>query len=110
MKTLADFKRLCKEGAQFHRRIFSTSSTGEPVKDRIVTVAYVQTNAVVFVPPPYAATPENIARVKANPGAHGSWFSFPKASRCRFDQGEMIVFDPQGRDTIALRPVCIPDK
>ncbi|MFZ1102059.1 MAG: hypothetical protein WAN86_04305 [Hyphomicrobiaceae bacterium] len=109
MKTLADFKRLCKEGAQFLRRIFSTTSTGEPVKDRIVTIAYVQTNAIVFVPPPYEATPENIARVKENPHARGSWFHFPKASRCRFDQGEMIVFDQQGRDLIAFKPVCIPE-
>jgi hypothetical protein len=110
MKTLADFKRLCTEGAQFHRRLFSTTSTGEPIKDRVVTVAYVQTNAVVFVPPPYEATPENIAKVKQNPQARGSWFHFPKASRCRFDHDELIVFDAQGRDTIALKPVCILEK
>jgi hypothetical protein len=107
MKTLADFKRLCKEGAQFRRRAFGTSSTGEPIKDRIVTVAYVQTNAIAFVPPPFDATREIIARVKENPHARGSWFYFPKASHCRFDQGEMIVFDQERRDTIAFKPVCI---
>jgi hypothetical protein len=108
MRTLADFKRLCREGAQFQRRSFGTSSDGEPIKVRIATVAFVQTNAVAFVPAPCEPTPEIIAHIKQNPQGRGCWFYFPKASRCRFEQGEMIVSDREGRDTIAFKPVAGP--
>ncbi len=99
MQTLADFKRLAKPGAQFLR-----SFPGQTVKARIVTVAYVQSNALVFPPSGTDPTPEVLARIAQNPQRHGSWFWFPKAGRCRFEDGEMIVLDPDGHPLIAFKP------
>jgi len=96
MQRLADFKRCAKPGACFLRRF-----PGTDVKPRLVTVAHVQSNAVVF--PPGEATPEAMARVAENPARYGSWFYFPRASRCCFEDGEMIVVDPFGRPLIAFR-------
>ena len=53
MQSLADFKRRAKPGAQFLR-----SFPGQAVRPRIVTVAYAQSNAVVFPPNGYEATAE----------------------------------------------------
>ena len=100
MQTLADFKRLAKPGAQFLR-----SFPSQTVKPRIVTVAYVQSNAVVFPPSGTEPTPEILARIAENPHRFGSWFWFPKAGRCRFENGEMIVLDSEGRPFIAFKPV-----
>ncbi len=88
MQSLADFRRRAKPGAQFLR-----SFPGQAVKPRIVTVAYAQSNAVVFPPNGYEATAEILARIAENPQRHGSWFHFPKAGRCRLGDGEMIVLD-----------------
>jgi hypothetical protein len=100
MQTLADFKRRAKPGAQFLRRFL-----GQAVQPRIVTVAYAQSNAVVFPPTGTDPTPEVLARIADNPQRHGSWFWFPKAGRCRFEAGEMIVLDSEGRPFIAFKPV-----
>jgi hypothetical protein len=108
VKTLADFKRLCQEGAQFHRRIFGTTCTGQPVKDRMATVAIVQSNAVVFVPAHLDPTSENIAWVKQNPHANGSWFWFPKAAHCRIENGELFVLNQRGGNFMSFRPDIPP--
>lgn len=100
MQTLADFKRRAKPGAQFLRRF---PGTGQ--KSRVVTVAYTQSNAVVFPPNGCDVTPENLARIAENPNRHGSWFWFPKAARYRFEDGETIVLDQEGRPFIAFKPV-----
>ncbi len=99
LQSLADFKRCAKPGARFTRRF-----PGADTKARIVTVAHVQSNAVAF--PPGAATPEEIARVAANPARHGSWFYFPKARDCRFEDGELIVVTPDGHPLIAFMPLA----
>ena len=78
---------------------------GQAIKPRIVTVAYVQSNAAVFPPNGCEATREILARIAENPHRHGSWFWFPKASRCRFEGGAMIVLDQEQRPVIALMPV-----
>jgi len=101
MQSLADFKRRAKPGAQFLRTF-----PGQPIKPRIVTVAYVQSNAIVFPPTGCEPTPEILARIAENPQRHGSWFQFPKAGRCRFEDGAMIVLDQEGRPFIAFKPVC----
>ncbi|MGO8777760.1 MAG: hypothetical protein ACLQKK_02410 [Rhodomicrobium sp.] len=97
MQTLADFKRLAKPGALFLRRF-----PGMNVESRLVTVAHAQSNAVVF--PTGEATAEEMARVAKNPARYGSWFQFPKASRCRFESGELIVIGLSGEPLIALKP------
>ncbi|MGO9474456.1 MAG: hypothetical protein ACLPWS_13805 [Rhodomicrobium sp.] len=99
MQSLADFKRRAKPGAQFIRRF-----PGQDIKPRLVTVAHVQSNAVVFPPNGYEAIAEVLARVAENPHRHGSWFWFPKAGRCRFEDGEMIVLDSEDRPFIAFKP------
>ena len=104
MQTLADFKRRAQPGAQFLR-----SFPGQAVKPRIVTVAYVQSNALVFPPSGTEPTPEILARIAENPQRHGSWFWFPKASRCRFEDGAMIVLDSEGRPFISFKPVSAAD-
>jgi len=98
MQSLADFKRFAKPSARFLRRFPDAGA-----KPRIVTVAHAQSNAVAF--PTGEATPEDIARVAANPSRHGSWFYFPKAKHCRFEDGEMIVVTPEGHPLIAFRPL-----
>jgi hypothetical protein len=100
MQTLADFKRRAKPGAQFLRTF-----PGQTVQPRIVTVAYVQSNAIVFPPSGIEPTPDVLARIAENPQRHGSWFWFPKAGRCRFEDGAMIVLDSEGRPVIAFKPV-----
>jgi hypothetical protein len=100
MQNLADFKRRAKPGARFLRTF-----PGQAVKPRIVTVAYVQSNAAVFPPNGCEATPEILARIAENPQRHGSWFWFPKAGRCRFEDGAMIVLDQEKRPVIAFMPV-----
>ncbi len=97
MQNIADFKRRAKPGAQFLR-----SFPGQSIKPRIVTVAHAQSNAVVF--PTGEATAEEMARVAKNPARYGSWFHFPKASRCRFESGELIVIGLSGEPLIALKP------
>ena len=98
LQSLADFKRFAKPGARFLRRFPNASA-----KPRIVTVAHVQSNAVAF--PTAEATAEEMARVAANAARHGSWFYFPKARDCRFEDGEMIVVTPEGHPLIAFRPL-----
>lgn len=100
LKSLADFKRRAQVGARFVR-----SFPGQEVQGRIVTVAYVQSNAIVFPPSHDEATPEVLARVAENPQRHGSWWYFPKADRCRFEDGQMIVLDLEDRPLIAFRPL-----
>jgi hypothetical protein len=100
MQSLADFKRLAKPGAQFLR-----SFPGQATQSRIVTVAYVQSNAIVFPPSGTKPTPEVLARIAENPQRHGSWFWFPRASRCRFEDGAMIVLDSEDRPFIAFQPI-----
>ena len=102
LQSLADFKRYAKPGTRFLRRF-----PGADTKPHIVTVAYAQSNAVAF--PPGAATPDEIARVAANPARNGSWFYFPKAAHCRFEDGEMIVVTPEGHPLIAFRALA-PDE
>ncbi len=99
MQSLADFKRRARPGAQFLRCF-----PGQSIKPRIVTVAYAQTNAIVFPPNGCEATAEILARVAAHPHC-GSWFHFPRASRCHFENGEMIVLDSEGRPFISFQPV-----
>lgn len=99
MRTLADFKRRAVPGAQFIR-----SFPGQAKEPRLVTVAHAQTNAVVFPPAGCQATPEILAHIAENPQGRGSWFHFPKASHCRFEDGEMIVLDLEGRPSIAFKP------
>lgn len=99
MRTLADFKRRAVLGAQFVR-----SFPGQAKEPRLVTVAHVQTNAVVFPPVGCQATPEILAHIAENPQGRGSWFHFPMARRCRFENGEMIVLDLEGRPYIAFKP------
>ena len=79
-------------GARFKRRFLR-----DPVKPRIVTVAYTQSNATVFVPQGFEPTPEILAKIAQNPQRYGSWFYFPKAKACRFKDGELIVLDSEGR-------------
>ena len=100
MQTLADFKRRAKPGAQFIRRFVDQN-----IPPRHVIVAYAQSNAVVFPPSGWEPTSEILARIAENPHRYGSWFEFPKASRCRFEDGEMIVLDHEGRPFIAFKPV-----
>ena len=102
LQSLADFKRLARPGARFLRRFPEGGA-----KPRIVTVAHAQTNAVAF--PAGEATAEEMARVAANPNRHGSWFYFPKARECRFEDGEMIVVTPEGHPRIAFKPLA-PDQ
>ncbi len=59
---------------------------------------------MVFPPNGYEATAEILARIAENPQRHGSWFWFPKAGRCRFEDGEMIVLDSEGRPSIGFKP------
>ena len=47
--------------------------------------------------------------VAANPSRHGSWFYFPKAKHCRFEDGEMIVVTREGHPLIAFRPLTPDD-
>ncbi len=101
MQSLADFKRRAKPGAQFQRRF-----PGQATAPRIVTVAYVQSNAIVFPPNGWEATAEILARIAQNPHRHGSWFYFPSAKRCRFEYGEMTVLDSEGRPFIAFKPLA----
>jgi hypothetical protein len=100
MQSLADFKRRAKPGARFERRFLS-----DPVKPRIVTVAYTQSNAAVFVPQGFEPAPEILAEIAQNPQAYGSWFYFPKARACRFKDGELIALDSEGRPFLAFKPV-----
>ncbi len=100
MQSLADFKRRAKPGARFKRRFLR-----DPVKPRIVTVAYTQSNATVFVPQGFEPTPEILAKIAQNPQRYGSWFYFPKAKACRFKDGELIVLDSEGRPFLAFKPV-----
>ena len=102
LRSLADFKRLAKPGACFLR-----SFPGMEVKPRLITVAHAQSNAVAF--PVGEATPDEMARVAANPARHGSWFYFPKAKACRFQGGEIIVVTPEGHPLIAFRPLAPDD-
>ena len=95
MHSLAEFKRRARPGARFLRRF-----PGMDLRPRCVTVAHAQSNAVVF--PTGEATPEAMARVAENPARCGSWFYFPKAARCRFENGEMIVVDDLDRPMIAF--------
>ena len=90
MQSLADFKRHAKPGAEFLRRFVD-----QTIQPRLVIVAYVQGNAVVFPPIGCGATPEILARIAENPHRHGSSFWFPKASRCRF-KAAMFVLDQEG--------------
>jgi len=99
LQSLADFKRFARPGARFLRR-FPDSET----RSRIVTVAHVQSNAVAF--PTGEASTDEIAHVAANPHRHGSWFYFPKAKHCRFEDGELIVVTPDGHPLIAFRPLA----
>jgi len=99
MQSLADFKRCAKPGTQFLRRF-----PGQNIKPRLVTVAYAQSNAIVFPPNGCEATAEILARIAENPHRHGSWFWFPKASQCRFENGEMIVIGLSGEPVIAFNP------
>jgi hypothetical protein len=100
MQTLADFKRRAKPGARFVRRFVDQN-----IQPRLVIVAYAQSNAVVFPPSGWEPAPELLARIAENPHRYGSWFEFPKASRCRFKDGEMIVLDHEGKPFIAFKPV-----
>jgi hypothetical protein len=102
LRSLADFKRRARPGARFLRHFPKGDA-----KPRIVTVAHAQSNAVAF--PAGEATAEEMARVVANPNRHGSWFYFPKAKECRFEDGEMIVVTPEGNARIAFRPLA-PDE
>ena len=102
LQSLADFKRFARPGARFLRRFPDAGA-----KPRIVTVAHAQSNAVAF--PTGKATPDEMARVAANPARHGSWFYFPKARACRFQRGEMIVVTPEGHPLIAFRPLAPDD-
>ena len=102
LQSLADFKRFARPGARFVRRFPDAGA-----KSRIVTVAHAQSNAVAF--PTGMATPDEMARVAANPARHGSWFYFPKARDCRFEDGEMIVVTREGRPLIAFRPLTPDD-
>ena len=102
IKSLADFKRFAKPGTRLLRRFPDADA-----KPRIVTVAHAQSNAVAF--PTGDATPEEMARVAANPARHGSWFYFPKAKACRFENGEMTVVTPEGHPLIAFRPLAPDD-
>ena len=100
LKNLADFKRRAVPGARFLR-----SFPGRDAPSRIVTVAYAQSNAVVFPPNGVEPTPDMLRRIADNPGRNGSWFWFPKAGRCRFEGGAMIVLDSEGRPVIAFMPL-----
>lgn len=94
MKSLADFKRKAIVGSRFLRRL-------RDCPDRIVTVAYVQSNAVVFIP-----RDGKMERVQENPHRYGSWWRFPKASECRFENGELIWIHPEdGLEYIAFKPI-----
>jgi hypothetical protein len=96
IRSLADFKRRAQPGARFLRTLPGTGST------RVITVAYVQSNAVVF--PVGKATESEMQRLSGNPGS-GSWFWFPKAARCSFKDGEMTVANDRGQPIIAFKPL-----
>jgi len=101
LKNLADFKRRAVPGARFLR-----SFPGRDTPSRIVTIAHAQSNAVVFPPIGVEATPDILKRIADNPGRNGSWFWFPKAKHCRFEDGAMIVLDSEGRPIIAFAPIA----
>jgi hypothetical protein len=105
LKNLADFKRRAVPGARFLR-----SFPGRDTPSRIVTVAYAQSNAVVFPPAGVEPTPDILRRIADNPGRNGSWFWFPKAGRCRFEDGAMIVLDSEDRPVIAYAPIAAGGK
>jgi hypothetical protein len=97
LKSLADFKRRAVPGSRFLR-----SFPGRDTPSRIVTVAHAQSNAVVFPPNGFEPTPDILKRIAENPGRNGSWFWFPKAKHCRFEDGAMIVLDTEDRPFIAF--------
>jgi hypothetical protein len=96
LKNLADFKRRAVPGARFLR-----SFPGRETPSRIVTVAFAQSNAVVFPLNGVEPTPDVLKRIADNPGRNGSWFWFPKAKHCRFEDGAMIVLDAEDRPIVA---------
>ena len=67
LKNLADFKMRAVPGARFLR-----SFPGRDAPSRIVTVAYAQSNAVVFPPNGVEPTPDILRRIADNPGRNGS--------------------------------------
>jgi hypothetical protein len=89
MNSMADFKRLAIIGAQFERTFI-----GSDVPTSIRTVNHVQSNAVTF-----RADPDNPSAAHCNQ----SWFYFPKAKDCRFENGDLIVLDLQGNPRLTLR-------
>ena len=105
LKNLADFKRRAVPGARFLRCF-----PGRETPSRIVTVAYAQSNAVVFPPAGVEPTPEILKRIADNPGRNGSRFWFPKAKHCRFEDGAMIVLDSEDRPVIAYAPIAADAK
>ena len=74
LKNLADFKRRAVPGARFLR-----SFPGRDTPSRIVTVAYAQSNAVVF-PPNCASSrrPTFSDASRTTPAATAHGFGFPK--------------------------------
>jgi hypothetical protein len=105
MKTLADFKKLCVPGAQFVRHLYAVDLDGNPVRDRVCTVAKVQSKDVVFLHPNAENTPENITACAARPGALGSWSAFPPASRCKIEGAAIVFHDQLGRPYVSYAPV-----
>jgi hypothetical protein len=89
MNSMADFKRLAVVGGQFERAFIDSN-----VPTSIRTVNHVQSNAVTF-----RADPGNPSAAPCN----RSWFYFPKAKDCRFEDDTLVVLDLDGNPRLTLR-------
>ena len=87
MKSLADFKRLAKEGALFER----TFLDGTNIPPKIRKVAHVQSNALTFVEP------------HQTDRSHMAWFYFPKTKYLRFQNGVMTILTDDGTPRMMLK-------
>lgn len=93
MKNLAEFKREAKIGAKlnciWHREFSHREESGKVVwKDKLREpreVSIVQSNAIA------------LKTTKTDGSICDSWFQFPKAKECDFQDGKMIVYEDESK-------------